>query len=136
MIVTMQIIIKGVSTTVQDFEAQIKRLEKEGCSKEYIYTDKFTGTKDDRPNFQRALKILKVGDTLVVTKLDRFARSTLNGIKIIKDLFERGIRVQVLNMGVVENTVKKYSYTQVEKITGISKSTLVREKKERLRNTK
>ncbi len=47
---------------------------------------------------------LKEGDTLIVTKLDRFARSTVDGIHTIKNLFEKGVKVHILNMGLVENT--------------------------------
>ncbi len=91
-----------VSTVNQDLEAQIKALENEGCEK--IYSEKFTGTKADRPQFKELLSILKAGDTLVITKLDRFARSTGDAIETIKELFKRGVRVHVLNMGIVEDT--------------------------------
>jgi|SRR5690625_500764 len=91
-----------ISTLGQDLRAQIETLKKEGCDK--IFTEKFTGTKIDRKEFNLLLKIIKEGDTLVVTKLDRFARSVKGGIEVIKNLFERGIRVHVLNMGVIENT--------------------------------
>ena len=50
------------------------------------------------------LQVLKEGDTLVVTKLDRFARTTADGINTIKRLFENGIKVHVLNIGLVEDT--------------------------------
>ncbi|MGH0792432.1 recombinase family protein, partial [Bacillus cereus] len=43
-------------------------------------------------------------DTLVVTKLDRFARSTVDAIQIIRTLFEKGVKVHILNMGLVEDT--------------------------------
>lgn len=91
-----------VSTVHQDLEGQIQQLKKEGCEK--IYQDKFTGTKKERPSFQELLQVLKKGDTLVVTKLDRFARSTVDGINTIRELFERGVKVHVLNMGLVEDT--------------------------------
>src|SRR5699024_12136783 len=91
-----------VSTLHQDLQGQLQRLEQEGCEK--IYKDKFTGTKRDRPQFNELLEVLKEGDTLTVTKLDRFARSTADGISTIKDLFERGVKVHVLNMGLVEDT--------------------------------
>lgn len=91
-----------VSTLHQELEAQIQALEKEGCDK--IYTDTFTGTKTDRPQFNILLKELKKGDTLVVTKLDRFARTTADGINIVKELFEKDVKVHVLNMGLVEDT--------------------------------
>lgn len=173
-----------VSTLHQDLEAQLQALDKEGCDK--IYSDKFTGTKTDRPKFNKLLQELKEGDTLVVTKLDRFARTTADGINTVKSLFEKGIKVHVLNMGLIEDTptgrlilsvmlafaeferdmivertqegkaiakqkedfregrpkkftkkqikhalmlLETHSYKQVEEITGISKSTLIRAKR-------
>ena len=91
-----------VSTTNQDLEAQKQLLEKENC--DIIYSEKFTGRKADRPKFQELLEKLEKDDILVVTKLDRFARSTVDAIKIIEKLFEKGVKVHVLNMGIVENT--------------------------------
>ena len=49
---------------------------------------KVTGTKADRPEFQALLSMLETGDTLVVTKLDRFARSAAYAIQIVRQLFE------------------------------------------------
>lgn len=91
-----------VSTVGQDLSTQVDMLKKEGCEK--IFQDKMTGTKKERPQFKQLLNALNKGDTLVVTKLDRFARSTKEGIEIIQDLFKRGISVHVLNMGLVEDT--------------------------------
>ncbi len=91
-----------VSTLGQELESQIEQLKAEGCDK--IYTEKFTGTKTDRPVFQEVLSMLEQGHTLVVTKLDRFARSTVHGIQTVKALFEKGVKVHILNMGLVENT--------------------------------
>ncbi|MDT0163573.1 recombinase family protein [Bacillus sp. AG4(2022)] len=91
-----------VSTMGQDLQAQIAMLESEGC--EEIYSEKFTGTKAARPQFQALLTTLKTGDTLVITKLDRFARSTSEALAIVKELFDRGVKVHVLNMGLIENT--------------------------------
>jgi len=91
-----------VSTLNQDLGSQLKALENEGCDK--IYPEKFTGTKADRPKFKELLSLLEEGDTLVITKLDRFARSTGDAIETIKGLFEKGVKVHVLNMGLVENT--------------------------------
>src|SRR5699024_6318536 len=71
---------------------------------EILYKEKFTGVRTDRQEFNKLLEQLQAGDTLVVTKLDRFARSVRSGIEVIKDLFELGVRVHVLNMGVIENT--------------------------------
>lgn len=91
-----------VSTVAQDLESQLQVLEREVCDK--IYSEKFTGTKADRPKFKELLTLLVNGDTLVVTKLDRFARSTIDAIKTVKELFNKGVRVHILNMGLVEDT--------------------------------
>ncbi|MEK4567033.1 recombinase family protein [Alkalihalobacillus sp. FSL R5-0424] len=92
-----------VSTVSQDLEVQLNRLKEEGC--EMIYSEKFTGTKKDRPEFLKLLEKLKEGDTMVVTKLDRFARSTVDAIQTVRTLFDKGVRVHILNMGIVEDTV-------------------------------
>lgn len=91
-----------VSTAGQDLESQIQKLKEEGCKE--IYSEHFTGTCKNRPEFTEVLSLLKKGDTLVVTKLDRFARSAMDAIKTVRDLFERGVRVHIINMGIVENT--------------------------------
>ena len=91
-----------ISTIEQDLRSQMKMLEAENC--DYIYTEKFTGTKMDRKEFNKLLEVLEEGDTLVVTKLDRFARSVRGGIEVIRKLFDMGVRVHVLNMGIIENT--------------------------------
>lgn len=91
-----------VSTLHQDLEVQLQALNNEGC--EEIYSEKFTGTKSDRPQFKALLERLEAGDTLVVTKLDRFARSTSDAIETVKKLFNKGVKVHVLNMGIIENT--------------------------------
>ncbi|WP_163581122.1 recombinase family protein [Gracilibacillus saliphilus] len=91
-----------VSTKGQDLNGQIEQLENEGC--EVIYKEKITGTNKKRPEFNKLLDELTKGDTLVITKLDRFARSANDATTIIEELFNRGIRIHVLNMGIVEDT--------------------------------
>ncbi|MDJ0287462.1 MULTISPECIES: recombinase family protein [Bacillus] len=91
-----------VSTLSQELEVQIIALEKEGCDN--IYSERITGTKSERLQLQKVLSIIKEGDTLVVTKLDRLARNTVEGIQIVKGLFSKGVRVHVLNVGLLEDT--------------------------------
>ncbi|GEN46742.1 recombinase family protein [Alkalibacillus haloalkaliphilus] len=91
-----------VSTKGQDLQAQVNKLMEENCDE--IFEEKFTATSSDRPEFQTLLNQIESGDTLVVTKLDRFARSANDATSIIEDLFNRGVRVHVLNMGIVEDT--------------------------------
>lgn len=83
-------------------EAQESALKESGAAT--VYVDSFTGTKIHRPQFDKLMSEIADGDTLVVTKLDRMARSTLNGIEIVETLLARGVRVHILNMGILDNT--------------------------------
>ena len=179
-----------VSTATQgrdgnSLEEQVAALTAYGCQE--IVQEAFTGKTMERPEFTRLLSRLNTNDTLVVTKLDRFARTAIEGVQTVRQLFDRGVKVHILNMGLVENTLtgnliltvmlafaeyergmivertqtakqllrqnpdfkdgrpRKYtdaqirlaldllasgkSYGQVQKMTGISKSTLVRAKR-------
>lgn len=91
-----------VSTKNQDLEVQLQQLQSENC--EVIYKEKLTGTNMEREELKKVLSLLKEGDTLVVTKLDRLARNSKEGIAIIDDLFKRNVKVHVLNVGLLENT--------------------------------
>lgn len=96
-----------VSTRGQDkygnsLEDQIRQLKEKGCVK--IYHDSCTGTKMDRPEFNELMRVICPGDTLMVTKLDRFARTAADGAKLIRELVDRGIIVDVLNMGRADNS--------------------------------
>ena len=162
-------------------EDQVKQLTEAGAQE--IVTDSYTGTKMERPNFTALLARLQPGDKLIVTKLDRFARTAVEGGAIVKQLHENDITIHILNMGIADNTpmgklmvtmllafaeferdmivertqrgkeiarlnnkrvdgrpkkykpeqmthalalLEEHSYTEVEKMTGISKSTLSR----------
>ena len=93
---------KGQARDGNSLEAQTKELLSNGASE--VISDAYTGSVMDRPELDRLLKRLKRGDTLMVTKLDRIARSLTQGIELINGLIERGIRVHVLNMGVMDNS--------------------------------
>jgi len=93
---------KGQEKDGNSLEAQEIRLKENGA--EIIFKDIFTGTKKHRPQLDKLMKQLKPGDTLIVTKLDRIARSTIHGAQLVEELLERGIRLNILNMGVMDNT--------------------------------
>lgn len=175
---------RGQAKDGNSLDSQIIKLKEHGAEK--IYTDSFTGTKMDRPELEKLLETIKEGDTLIVTKLDRFARSVSQASELITTLIDRGIRVNVLNLGVLDNSsmstlmrnillsfaqferdmivertqegkaiarqkpdfregrptvygkkqiehalklLETNSYKQVEEMTGISKSTLIRAKR-------
>lgn len=172
---------KGQARDGNSLEAQEAVLRNAGAST--IYSDAFTGTKSHRPQLDALLGILVAGDTIVITKLDRIARSASQGMDLIQSLLDRNICVHVLNMGRMDNSptgrlirnvmlafaeferdmiiertqegkaiaktkddfregrphkfsntqishaislLETYSYKQVEAMTGISKSTLIR----------
>ena len=97
-----------VSTAMQQkdgnsLEDQTKLLESYGCQE--IITEAFSGKTMARPQFQFLLGKLIEGDTLVVCKLDRFARTAIEGVQTVRELFNRGVRVHILNMGLIENTL-------------------------------
>ena len=93
---------KGQAKDGNSLESQIEVLKENGATQ--IYADSFTGTKTDRPQFNKLLEILREGDTLIVTKLDRFARSMTQGSELVNELLNRGIKVNILNIGMMDNT--------------------------------
>lgn len=178
---------KGQAKDGNSLEAQEKSLRDSGA--EIIYKETFTGKETDRPELDKLLKRLQAGDRLIVTKLDRIARSAVKGIELVDSLLARGITVHILNMGILDDTptgklirtiflgfaeferdmivertqegkqiarenarkrgevfregrpnkyttqqmnhamelLKTYSYNQVAEMTGVSKSTLIRQ---------
>lgn len=93
---------KGQARDGNSIEGQTKALREAGA--EQIFCDSFTGTKIDRPEFDKLRNILLPGDKLIVTKLDRFARSASQGSELIETLISTGITVHILNLGVMDNT--------------------------------
>ena len=82
--------------------------QKEQILKDYptaiIIEEQISGAKTVRPKFDELVQRLESGDMLVVTKLDRFARSLSQGNDTINNLLQRGIRVNILNIGMLDNT--------------------------------
>lgn len=95
---------KGQKLYGMSLEDQLSQLMAQGIAEENIYLDAYTGTKMDRPKFNEVLSLLKSGDELVVCKLDRFARTAPEGAMLVRDLVERGVKVNILNMGTADNT--------------------------------
>jgi len=92
---------KGQAKDGNSLEAQTEALRSAGA--ETIFVDSFTGTKMDRPEFSKLMKLLKESDTLIVSKLDWFARSVGKASNLITTLIDRGVTVNVLNLGILSN---------------------------------
>jgi len=84
------------STDKQDLAAQKQALLNLGVAADRVYTDKgFTGTNRARPGLDQALAAVRSGDTFVVPKLDRLARSVPDARAIGDNLAERGVKLQI-----------------------------------------
>lgn len=91
-----------VSTEDQDPAMQIKALEAAGC--ERIYTDHASGKNMRRPQWKKCRMDLREGDTLVIWKLDRLARSVFELHKIANDFKVEGIDLKVLTENIETGT--------------------------------
>jgi DNA invertase Pin-like site-specific DNA recombinase len=81
---SMKIGYARVSSKAQDYEAQVDALKAAGC--ERIFSEKASGKSAERRQFKLLMKALVPGDTVVVTKVDRLARSSRDLHNIIHDL--------------------------------------------------
>lgn len=93
---------KGQAKDGNSLEAQERLLRDNGAVE--IYRDAFTGTKVDRPELNKLVSLLVDGDILIVTKLDRLGRSLSKTSELITELIERGITINILNLGVLNNS--------------------------------
>ncbi len=91
-----------VSTMDQNPALQTDALQAAGC--ERIFTERASGSHRDRPQLQAALNFLREGDTLVVWKLSRLARSLTQVIRTAADVDERGIALKVLTQNIDTGT--------------------------------
>lgn len=88
--------------TGNSIEEQHRTLLEQGCTK--IIEEQCTGKTTDRPKLSALMGQLKKGDTLVVTKLDRLARNVVEGVTLIRELLQAGVKVHVLNVGLLDDT--------------------------------
>ena len=96
-----------VSSTGQSLEVQLSKLIASGCKEAdgQILQEKKSGTNaNNRSQLQECLRHVSKGDTLVITKLDRLARSTLDLAKIAEDLEKRGVELIVLDQAIDTST--------------------------------
>ena len=84
-----------VSSTGQDLAVQFEKLEATGCEK--VFKEKRSGVDTGRPELKRCLEYLREGDSLLVTKIDRLARSTSDLYWIISQFADKGVAFRVLD---------------------------------------
>lgn len=71
---------------------------------EYVFVDEYTGPNTKRTELEKLLQRLHAGDTLILTKLDRIASSVQQGISFVNDLVQQGVRVHVMNVGMMDHS--------------------------------
>ncbi|WP_321503304.1 recombinase family protein [Breoghania sp.] len=93
-----------VSSIGQDHAGQIERLKVAGAEK--VYQEKQSGLDRDRPQLAEALRFVREGDVLIVTKLDRLARSAADLHRIVEDLASRDVGFRVLDDPSLDTTTR------------------------------
>ncbi len=91
-----------VSSTGQSLEVQQEKLNEYGCAP--IFEDKHSGVTADRPSLKECRNYVRKGDTLVITKLDRLARSTNHLTTIAEELKQKGVELKVLDQNLDTST--------------------------------
>ena len=94
---------RSQETNGNGLQAQREAVISHGADPDLIFQDVFTGVKCDRPELNKLLEILKQSDTLIVSKLDRAARNVTEGVAVIEKLVEKGVTINILNMGIFDN---------------------------------
>lgn len=97
-----------VSALVQlkgnSLEEQQQELIHSGVAKENIIYEQYSGKTTARPKFEALIQKLVPGDELVCCKLDRFARNAEDGLRTVRQLSDKGIIVNILNIGRIDNS--------------------------------
>ena len=94
-----------VSSAGQSLDVQLQKLDKANCTK--VYREKRSGRQaENRPQLQAALEYVREGDVLVVSRLDRMARSVLDLARIADLLKKKGVSLRVLDQGLDTSTAE------------------------------
>jgi len=93
-----------VSSVGQDHTTQIERLQAAGAEK--VFQEKQSGLDRDRPELARALEFAREGDVLIITKLDRLARSAAHLHEIVEMLDRKGVGFKVLDDASLDTTTR------------------------------
>jgi len=92
-----------VSSVGQSLDVQLDKLKRAGCTR--IYSEKRSGKQaDGRPELQACLQFLREGDTVVISRLDRMARSVLDLAKIADLLKKKGVALRVVDQAIDTGT--------------------------------
>jgi len=102
----MQIGYARVSTDEQNPEAQLDALRRAGVADKNLYVDRTSGAKSSRPQWDLVRRLLRDGDTLVATRLDRIGRSTAHLVTTLDEFGKHGVRFRFLEQGIDTTTAE------------------------------
>jgi DNA invertase Pin-like site-specific DNA recombinase len=91
-----------VSSTGQSLEVQLGKLSQAKCDR--VYQEKRSGRTADRPEFQACMNYLREGDTLIITRLDRLARSVVHLAQLAKRFQQESINLFVVDQNIYSST--------------------------------
>lgn len=103
-----------VSTMKQNIERQIANI-KSKYPDAMIFADEFTGTKIERPEFSKLLKIIKSGDVIVFDEVSRMSRNAEDGFKLYEELYNKGVELIFLK----ESTLNTENFRQTQQIASV-----------------
>ena len=93
---------RSQKTDGNSLNAQMEAVRNAGAEKVFVET--YTGSKLDRPEFAKLMEVVKKDDMIIVTKMDRFARTVSQATETITNLIDQGVIVYVLNLGILDNS--------------------------------
>lgn len=103
---TTETLVGYARTSTQDqkagLDAQLRDLELEGCTK--VFHEELSSVARQRPELERALDYVRSGDTFVVTKLDRLARSVTDLVSLVGTLKDKGVNLRILQLNLDTET--------------------------------
>lgn len=124
-----------VSTKDQNLDAQIELLQQAGV--ERLFQEKASGVKEDRPELVKMLDWVREGDTVIVCKLDRIARSTKHLLSIVETLEKKGVAFRVLNINLDTSTpTGKLMLTMLGAIATFEREMMLERQMEGIREAK
>jgi DNA invertase Pin-like site-specific DNA recombinase len=115
-----------VSTQEQNLDLQLDALEKEGCKT--VFTDKVSGVKASKPNFEKLMEYARPGDTIVIWKLDRLGRSTVKLIELVELLKQKQINLKSLSEAIDTSTATGNLFFQFMCVLAEHERNVIRER--------
>lgn len=106
-----------VSTMKQNIDRQIRNIKAENPAA-VIITDKFTGTKLDRPGWNKLYSRAAAGDVIIFDEVSRMARNAEEGFQVYRELYERGVELQFLKEPHINTSVYRAAAAGSVPMTG------------------